>query len=273
MFWLMKRIVAILLVVTAYPASLDAREARSDHVPNAGRFDCGLCHVDSAGEGPRNAFGQQIEEMGLSGEGPIGTQEVVWAQIYDGDPDGDGFTNGEELGDPDGEWRIGDGDPSVRFPSLPGDPDSVPCGTNAVHPGEECDGTDLDGQSCETLGFASGTLACNVDCTFDTSTCVPFTGNEEMGTTPGPDSGVPPVTSDMGGVTPGPDPRDDDPLDPDSEPSGDAGSAAADDPPALGHRGCSGDLVVDYPGDAGDAAIFLFFAGWLLRRARLNRME
>src|SRR5258708_23660807 len=35
----------------------------------------------------------------------------------------------------------------------------------------ECTSTDLQGQTCETLGFTGGTLGCNASCTFDTSGC------------------------------------------------------------------------------------------------------
>src|SRR5881394_205980 len=38
-------------------------------------------------------------------------------------------------------------------------------------PLEECDGADLVGQSCESLGFASGTLRCSATCTIDNSGC------------------------------------------------------------------------------------------------------
>ncbi len=44
--------------------------------------------------------------------------------------------------------------------------------------GEECDGLDLAGQRCDTLGFVGGVLNCNQDCTFDTSNCIePVCGN------------------------------------------------------------------------------------------------
>ncbi len=36
---------------------------------------------------------------------------------------------------------------------------------------EQCDGVDLRGQTCATLGFASGTLDCNPNCSFDVSGC------------------------------------------------------------------------------------------------------
>lgn len=45
------------------------------------------------------------------------------------------------------------------------------CGDNVVSGSEACDGTDLAGETCVTLGFFSGTLACSVACTFDTSGC------------------------------------------------------------------------------------------------------
>ncbi len=46
------------------------------------------------------------------------------------------------------------------------------CGNNVIDPGEVCDGSDLGGETCESLGFAGGTLGCLVDCSgFDTSAC------------------------------------------------------------------------------------------------------
>lgn len=55
------------------------------------------------------------------------------------------------------------------------------CGDEQIQVGEECDGNDLGGESCESLdmGFIGGTLACASDCTFDTSGCTgcPGEGN------------------------------------------------------------------------------------------------
>lgn len=45
------------------------------------------------------------------------------------------------------------------------------CGNSTWDPGEECDGADLHGATCQTQGFAGGTLACAGSCTFDTSGC------------------------------------------------------------------------------------------------------
>jgi len=46
------------------------------------------------------------------------------------------------------------------------------CGNGVVNPPmEDCDGFNLDGETCQSLGYAGGTLACTVNCTFDTSGC------------------------------------------------------------------------------------------------------
>jgi hypothetical protein len=42
------------------------------------------------------------------------------------------------------------------------------CGNGIAESGEQCDGSDLGGQTCEGLG---GTLSCKADCTFNTSGC------------------------------------------------------------------------------------------------------
>ncbi|MEM7159091.1 MAG: proprotein convertase P-domain-containing protein [Myxococcota bacterium] len=47
------------------------------------------------------------------------------------------------------------------------------CGDGTADPGENCDGDDLGGASCDSIGmdFNGGTLACNADCTFDATAC------------------------------------------------------------------------------------------------------
>lgn len=51
------------------------------------------------------------------------------------------------------------------------------CGNGIIDMGEQCDGADLQGFNCETLGLNGGTLACDpMMCTFDTSMCSSTTG-------------------------------------------------------------------------------------------------
>ena len=46
------------------------------------------------------------------------------------------------------------------------------CGNGLIDPGESCDGIQLGGASCESLGYAGGgSLGCKADCTFDTGDC------------------------------------------------------------------------------------------------------
>jgi hypothetical protein len=46
------------------------------------------------------------------------------------------------------------------------------CGNGNIDSGEECDGSNLGGQTCASRGYAGGTLACNSNCAFNASQCV-----------------------------------------------------------------------------------------------------
>lgn len=52
------------------------------------------------------------------------------------------------------------------FATVPG------CGDSLITSGEQCDGVNLGGSSCSSLGFSSGILSCSSACTFNTSQCV-----------------------------------------------------------------------------------------------------
>ncbi len=49
--------------------------------------------------------------------------------------------------------------------------DKAVCGNGILEDGEQCDGEDLGGATCETLGLGEGNLACTQSCTYDTSDC------------------------------------------------------------------------------------------------------
>jgi beta-lactamase superfamily II metal-dependent hydrolase len=62
----------------------------------------------------------------------------------------------------------------LASPAMAGKP---VCGDGSVKGGEQCDGADLNGYSCESLGYSGGTLACSVTCSFDTSGCTTTTAS------------------------------------------------------------------------------------------------
>ncbi len=88
----------------------------------------------------------------------------------------EGETGGDGGSDAAGELGgvVEDSGDSVGPGSATDGPSNVTagtCGDHAQDSGEACDGDDLAGESCASLGFAGGTLACSETCTFDTSNC------------------------------------------------------------------------------------------------------
>jgi hypothetical protein len=60
-------------------------------------------------------------------------------------------------------------------------PQGCLCGNGVANQDEDCDGTDLRGETCVSRGFEGGTLACNSNCTFDTSGCSGTCGDGTCG--------------------------------------------------------------------------------------------
>lgn len=48
------------------------------------------------------------------------------------------------------------------------------CGNDVIEGGEDCEGDNLAGKTCRSLGFFAGALACEATCTFDLRDCVEF---------------------------------------------------------------------------------------------------
>lgn len=150
---------AIAVVGVGIPTSeAEARSFRTAQIPGG---TCDSCHIVPGG--PRNALGLQIEAMLPE---PKASAQVDWQDFYALDADQDGFTNGQELGDPDGEWMIGNPDPGEL--SDPSDVNSTPDGEDPrCTPGAEtycngvddnCDGTIDDNISCLPPTFTSFTF-------------------------------------------------------------------------------------------------------------------
>jgi hypothetical protein len=105
----------ILLFVTSV---ITARDWRVFQIPNGSKFSCANCHVDPSGGGTRNKFGQDVEKL----VSPGSTREFWGLALARLDSDGDGKTNGQELGDPNGTWKAGQSNPGTfSLVSNPGD--------------------------------------------------------------------------------------------------------------------------------------------------------
>lgn len=114
--------------------------SQGDLVTNANRFDLTPYFFDENGNErlcPR-IYSYNLGSSGTSLVGGGGGQ---------GDP-GTGFCGDGIIQSPNGE------DPAIN---------------------EECDGSDLGGQTCAGLGFESGSLGCTASCQYDTSSCVSAT--------------------------------------------------------------------------------------------------
>lgn len=99
------------LPVAFFASLVQARQEYVKLLPNGGGVPCppggsgciaGFCpaigHTNCAGTGDVNAFGNDFSNLGSGG----------WTRAYcQADSDGDGQTNGEELGDPCCQWKAG----------------------------------------------------------------------------------------------------------------------------------------------------------------------
>jgi hypothetical protein len=89
----------------------------------------------------------------------------------------DGQTSVDDQGN--GQTSTGSADetgtPATTGPATTGPVGN--CGNGVIDAGEQCDGADLQGFDCASLGLNSGTLSCDpMMCTFDTSMCSSTTG-------------------------------------------------------------------------------------------------
>ena len=120
-------IMAAVMILAAH--SLWAYSYRVNQLPNGDVSSCANCHINASGGGARNDFGALVANKYLSGG------NVVWGEaLAREDADKDTFSNGRELQDPDGAWKIGDAAPGDRsLVTNPGDAASKPSETGINH--------------------------------------------------------------------------------------------------------------------------------------------
>lgn len=114
-------VLLLILVITA--SDVTARSFRLDQIPNGAKYSCSTCHTGYGG--PRNDFGKAIETGYLDVAGSAGN--VLWGPALAAlDSDKDSVSNGGELQDSAGVWKIGDPAPgTLSLVSNPGNPAST----------------------------------------------------------------------------------------------------------------------------------------------------
>jgi hypothetical protein len=152
----------------ALPA--EARSFRVNNIPNGSKFGCISCHVDNQASGFTN-FGSNAQSNLVPG--PVQQSDVNWPALCAIDSDGDGQSNGEELGDPDCNWSEGQ-PPDSTVATNPGVPNAGAgsCGNGQLDKFEPCDSPTLLGvERCLDINAGNGQLSCTAECTFDYSDC------------------------------------------------------------------------------------------------------
>lgn len=106
--------------VVFHPAGAGARNLFSTEIPNGEAHDCSACHINIDTALNLTWFGVDIALTYEDYTNP----KPIWPSVYALDSDADGQTNGEELGDPCGDWAYGEA-ATFEETSNPGDALSV----------------------------------------------------------------------------------------------------------------------------------------------------
>ena len=216
---------ATVALTTLAAAGAEARAFRVTQLPNGGAFNCATCHTTPSG-GARNSFGTAVSD-GITTS--VFTAPAGWGPVLAGlDSDGDGFTNGQELGDPNGSWTVGDPNPTFDA-TNPGNATSFPPVTDPDVGSDT--GADAGTDATEDSGADT---AVEPDTTVDPDTTV------EPDTTGEPDTAVEPDSTGTEDPDSGPDTGNTaDTSTEDAATSADTGTGATDDRKVASDDGCS----------------------------------
>jgi hypothetical protein len=109
----MMKHVMIFIMLLALTGAAYSHPENVGKVPNGSVYSCNTCHYSGMFRSDFHSADDQ------------------WtAALAAMDSDGDGYSNGTELLDPDGNWSVGDPDPGDPADvTNPDDPDDFPAGT------------------------------------------------------------------------------------------------------------------------------------------------
>jgi hypothetical protein len=155
----------LLVAVFLAPTSSWAFSNFQSEVPNGASSSCQTCHARAGGGSPWNAFGNElfVENGAAAGDDnaiDAFADSFIWwnADICNADSDGDGQTNGQELGDPNCEWTAGAAPRSSDL-SNPGNATSTSANPDGVDGGDGGDGGDDDAGEPAPSGCGAGSQA------------------------------------------------------------------------------------------------------------------
>jgi len=135
------------VLVTANVASANFPASIPNGYSSPGVGRCGVCHVDPAGGSTRTNFGENFR---LGADGVAGNaDDHVWNRwLAQRDSDGDGWSNGQELGDPFARWP---GVAATSYRSNPGSGSSEPADFSlcASSSNNDCEPT-VNGGTCSS---------------------------------------------------------------------------------------------------------------------------
>lgn len=121
---------------------------------------CAAATTDAPAEGG-GAGGSTSDgpDAGDTDAGDAASDAALPDASFDGGDDA-GSDASFDAGAPDGGGDAGDAGPNL-------------CGNGVIDPGEQCDGSDFGGKTCESLGLGAGTLVCNSFCSIVAKNCTP----------------------------------------------------------------------------------------------------
>jgi Secretion system C-terminal sorting domain len=119
--------IIIILLFASTITFLVGRSFRPGKIPHGFKNNCATCHINPNGGGARNSFGLDVQSRVT----PNGQQNFWDSELAALDSDGDGFSNGIELQDPNGEWIPGTDNPGdASLVTNPGDASDFPAITS-----------------------------------------------------------------------------------------------------------------------------------------------
>jgi hypothetical protein len=162
--WKFAALTVAFLVVILYVTQdvITAFGTYADRIPNFSKNSCTTCHGDQ-----QSVFKPQFASTTPTDH----TYTTAFANL---DPDGDGFTTGEELQDPTGAWRKGDADPGnpalVSIPSSLGSfpPAPTMASFTGINAGSTVTGTRAVAVGLSTTAGGNPVGITRVDYTFRT---------------------------------------------------------------------------------------------------------